>query len=298
MVDENILDRHIVFFNAVIAVIAVFVAVRTVAIFLPEFKRTEKISQIDESLKDSKFETIPVYEDYIVIEERNLFSSKEGIFDEGQKTFEIVPTSLQLILLGTIVAGGEDKSYAIIEDVEKKDQGLYEIGDKILDAKIINIKRNEVVLQRGQQREILYAFVSDVSSKESLMPAVGSGDEVKKPSGISAVEEVGINRWRVSKSKAIQEIGSLNNVLNGLKIKPKIVNGKIRGMIVDNVSENNVLTALGVHEGDVVEGVNGKGITTMRGAFEIFRGLKDSKDVSVVVKRGDKRVVLDYQLVD
>ena len=297
MTDANILSKHIVALNAVLAAVAMFMIVQTIGVFLPGFRKTEKKYVLSEPREDIDREKLPVYEDYLIIEERNLFSSKMEGSLAAQKMVVIMPTALQLKLLGTIVSGKE-KSYAIIEDIEKKDQGLYDIGDTILDAEIVSIKRNEVMLKRHGRNEILYAFMTDMPAGKEAEPVIESAGTAQPAPGSSAVESIGINKWRVSKTKAIMEAGNLNNVLNELQIKPEIVDGKIRGIAVNNIGKNNILRALGVREGDVVEGVNGKGITTIQSAFEIFRSAKDSPKIGVVVKRGKKRIVLDYQLVD
>ena len=92
---------------------------------------------------------------YRVISERNLFGS---IDKAGEKTQididELEPTKLGLALVGTVF-GTKSFNFAVIEEKDKKQQGLFREGDAVATATIIRIMRGMVVLRVDGRDEIL-----------------------------------------------------------------------------------------------------------------------------------------------
>ncbi|MGD9334270.1 MAG: type II secretion system protein N, partial [Desulfobacterales bacterium] len=84
---------------------------------------------------------------YRTIIDRNLFNSKKdaGQYAETLDIETLEPTDLKLKLLGT-VSGNTKKAYAVIEDMTKKRQDLYKIGDSIQNATLKMILREKVIL--------------------------------------------------------------------------------------------------------------------------------------------------------
>ena len=72
-----------------------------------------------------------------VITGRNLFGSldktSEDVNEEEIEELEL--TSLKIALLGT-VTGSEQNAFAVIEETDKRKQGLYKIGDSVQNATV------------------------------------------------------------------------------------------------------------------------------------------------------------------
>ncbi|MCJ7776446.1 MAG: hypothetical protein MUP08_08680, partial [Desulfobulbaceae bacterium] len=75
-----------------------------------------------------------------VITERNLFGSLDKASkDVNEEEIEALePTSLKIALLGT-VTGDEQNAFAVIEETDKRKQGLYKIGDSVQNATVKTI---------------------------------------------------------------------------------------------------------------------------------------------------------------
>jgi hypothetical protein len=75
-----------------------------------------------------------------VISERNVFGSSEKASQEAktEDIGDLEPTSLKIALLGT-VTGSEEAAFAVIEETDKRKQGLYKVGDSIQDAAVKTI---------------------------------------------------------------------------------------------------------------------------------------------------------------
>jgi general secretion pathway protein C len=92
----------------------------------------------------------PPLKDFRVVMDRNIFGSKEkaaeGIKPTDIETLE--PTTLKVALLGT-VTGSQENAVAVIEETDKRKQGLYRVGDSVQDAIVKMILRGKVLPQEG-----------------------------------------------------------------------------------------------------------------------------------------------------
>jgi len=95
-------------------------------------------------------------QDFQVIVTRNIFqASLESVVEAPEEVVEeVVPTSLNLTLLGT-VTGIDRDARAIIVDNKGKQQDIYQIGDAIQGAFIESIGRGQVTLAVNGKKEAL-----------------------------------------------------------------------------------------------------------------------------------------------
>lgn len=75
-----------------------------------------------------------------------------------------MPTSLQIVLVGTIT-GSEGTERAIILDKTKRKQELYSKGDEIQGALVKEIRRGRVILAQNGREEVL-----DISEAAKMRP--------------------------------------------------------------------------------------------------------------------------------
>jgi len=95
-------------------------------------------------------------QDFQIIVTRNIFqASLESV---AQKPVEVVeelaPTSLNLILLGTVTGNDRDARAIIVDNKEKK-QDLYQVGDAVQGAFIESIERGKITLDVNGNKEAL-----------------------------------------------------------------------------------------------------------------------------------------------
>lgn len=111
-------------------------------------KPVEKISQ-----------TLQKTSNYQIIVARNIF---EAVLEQGVqvKKAPVVmekvpePTTLKLILQGTVTGSDED-ARAIIIDQKNKKQDIYQIGDAVAGALVMAIERGKVVLELNGKKQFL-----------------------------------------------------------------------------------------------------------------------------------------------
>ncbi len=107
---------------------------------------------------------------YEVILKRNLFGASAGDKPAPppvpEKTEVLMPTSLQIVLVGTIT-GSEGDERAIILDKTKRKQDIYTRGDEIQGALVKEIRRGKVILAQNGREEML-----DISEAAKMRPRV------------------------------------------------------------------------------------------------------------------------------
>lgn len=105
-----------------------------------------------------------------VILRRNLFGAMAGDRPAGaslpERTEPPVATTLQLVLMGTVI-GSEGDERAIILDKTNKKQDLYSKGEEIQGALVKEIRRGKVILALNGRDEIL-----DISEAAKERPRV------------------------------------------------------------------------------------------------------------------------------
>lgn len=220
--------------------------------------------------------------DFRSITERNLFGSlekaAEGVKEEEVEDLE--PTSLRIALLGT-VTGDEQNAFAVIEEKDKRKQGLYRVGDSIQNATVKMILREKVVLRVGTKDEVLTMEESAASRREERP---GPSQPAKKGSTIT------VNRKELSDS-----LKNINKVLSEVRIRPHFKDGKSDGLSVSRIKAGSVFSKLGLRNGDIVQKINDKPINSPDDVLALYEKLKSGSQVSVEVTRKGQPKTMNYR---
>jgi len=117
--------------------------------------RTEKV-KVDTREDAETAEPKVAAQDFKVIVTRNIFQASLDSVAAApvEVTEELVPTSLNLTLLGT-VTGNDRDARAIIVDNKQKQQDLYQVGDAVQGAFIASIERGKITLDVNGKKEAL-----------------------------------------------------------------------------------------------------------------------------------------------
>ncbi|UCF56405.1 MAG: hypothetical protein JSW15_10020, partial [Deltaproteobacteria bacterium] len=160
----------------------------------------------------------PPLNDYRAVRDRNIFGSleeaSEGVRPSDIETLE--PTTLKIALLGT-VAGDKQTAVAVIEETDKRRQGLYKVGDSVQDAIVKMILRGKVVLRVGDKDEVL---TMEESSSERA-----SSSRTKKEGRVSRAPRRGTS-ITLRRSDIQKSLGNINTLLSQVRIRPHFTDGR------------------------------------------------------------------------
>lgn len=217
-----------------------------------------------------------------VITERNLFGSldkaSEDVNEEEIEELEL--TSLKIALLGT-VTGNEQNAFAVIEETDKRKQGLYKIGDSVQNATVKKILREKVVLRVGTKDEILTMEESAASRR----------DKRRRPSKST---ERGTT-ITVSRKDIQNSLKDINNLMSQVRIRPHFKDGKSDGLSVSRIKGGSIFSKLGLRNGDIVQKINGEPINSPDEVLMLYEKLKSGSRVSLEVTRKGKPKTMNYR---
>jgi general secretion pathway protein C len=217
-----------------------------------------------------------------VITERNLFGSldKESKDVNEEEIEALEPTSLKVALLGT-VTGNEQNAFAVIEETDKRKQGLYKIGDSVQNATVKTILREKVVLRVGTKDEILTMEESAASRREKVR-------------GPSKTAERG-NTITVSRKDIQSSLKDINKLMSEVRIRPHFKDGESDGLSVSRIKGGSVFSKLGLRNGDIVQKINGEPINSPDEVLALYEKLKSGSRVSLEVTRKGEPKTMNYR---
>jgi general secretion pathway protein C len=220
----------------------------------------------------------PPLSSYRVISQRNLFRTVEKAGAEIQiNVEELEKTKLNLDLLGTVFGEGEN-DFAVIEEKDKKKQGLFRVGDTVASAEVIKILRGTVILRVNGRDEVL-------AMKEETSDERQDRREGTARSGGSIT---------VDKTEVDQAFKNMNQLLTQVRVRPYFSSGKPDGFMVSNIKSGSIFQKMGLRSGDVIRGVNDRPITSADDMLELYRGLQSGSEINLNIKRRGREETLTY----
>ncbi len=239
---------------------------------------------VAQHISDDKGRQKQPLDDYRLIIDRNIFGSVDRTTEEVKKEEieALEPTSLKLALLGT-VTGNPQNAVAVIEETDKRKQGMFKVGDSIKNAIIKMILRGKVVLRVENIDEIL--------TMEEVETGAGTAEKehrASRPNGRGTT-------ITVSRSDVEQSLEDINKLMSQARIRPHFKDGKPDGLALSNINRGSIFAKLGLRNGDVVQGINDGSIESPDDILGLYEKLKSGSQVSLQIDRRGQRQTLNYR---
>lgn len=242
---------------------------------------------------------------YAIIEQRNIFNStpeptpRPAAASPLPKPLpkERPRTRLNLKLLGTVVGDVYENTYAIIEDGNTRKQDVYQLGDTVQEATIIEIDRHRVVLKNGDREEVLESFQEGKISKSSRSsPQQTSRRPRRRSTQAESVRQVDQNTWRVSREAVLEQIENINQFMTEVRVVPHFKNGKPDGFRIASIKPQSFLESLGLRTGDVLKGVNGLTINSPEEAFRAYQQIQTQSTITLDIERNNSLQTFTFEV--
>ncbi len=221
------------------------------------------------------------WSDYRVITDRNLFGSL--VRSSGDVKLEDIeslePSSLKIALLGTIIDNHKN-AYAVIEKIDRKKQGLYRTGDNINGAIVKKILRGKVILRVKNKDKILIM-------KELRSSQTENGEQSTRP-------ELAGTTITVKPSDLQSSLRDLNKLLSQARIRPLFKDGQADGLIITQIKADSFFSKLGLRNGDIVQGIDGKSINSPDDILGLYGKLRSGSQVSLQITRNGASKTINY----
>jgi general secretion pathway protein C len=235
--------------------------------------------------------------------QRDLFRTRAAAAEELEplRVDELEKTQLHLRLWGTVVQD-EAPPYAVIEDLKKRQQDLYRIGDSVQGGVIQHILREKVVLNVDGKDQVLLMeeLFSQAGGDEPQPVRPGQPPAAAMPPGQTEAsgEEEGPAVLQVAITPGLLQEAAENpgELLREVQVRPHFSEGRIDGVSLTGIRPNSVLRKLGLRNGDVVTGMDGEQIQSVEGIVDRFGGLDDRSEMEIRIRRRGKDQIIEYSL--
>jgi type II secretion system protein C len=233
-------------------------------------------------------------EDNHIVVERNFFrSSLQPPIPEppvpGRKILEGQPSPLAAKLIGTVVASQEDWSLALIS--AGGENGLYRLGDPLLEeAVVVAVLSDKVVLERRGAREYI-SFENTVSTRVAMQ-------QIKQPLKAAAVVKPdGPGRYIVDREELQKILTEPGDLLRKTRITLAFDRqGGIEGIRLVTGRAASIFKQAGLRHGDVIHRIGPYTINGPERILEIYKKLKNARELDVEFTRGGQRKTLSYRI--
>lgn len=201
---------------------------------------------------------------------------------------EAVPSSLNVTLVGTMVANRPEWSFATIRGGSGSDASVYLVGDEIEGAEIIEIDRLRVILNNQGRKE----FIS-IEGAKPAEPKVTSSPPVAtrrgrsdRPEPVDAeVRQVDDSTYEISREDVEKQLSNLSALATQARVIPNFKDGQANGFKIFSIRPGSIYQKLGLQNGDVIRKINGYAIDSPEKALEIYAKLKESSRIEVELER-------------
>lgn len=235
-------------------------------------------------------------------------------------------SSLRLRLVGTVVFSEPTSSMASIVDEGKGGSAaeLYSINDcvsassdpedpnaklasepppcsRVGDSAILRrIEPERVCIWNESEHHMEYLAIDEPPEKG---PAVARAEKPKDEAPPSTgddigkdIRKVGENSYEVGQGEVDKALNNLAELSTQARVVPAFEGGKTVGFKLFSIRPGSLYSKIGLQNGDVVTRINGYEMSSPEKGLEVYTKLKDSKQVTVDIKRRGKPITLDYSI--
>ena len=189
--------------------------------------------------------------------------------------------------LKVLVIGKGDNpqdSFVVLEDLDKKEQGIYQLGDEAGGMKLEEISNEGAVFKKNNQERV---SISKSQKDEDLLP------ELEKN-----IKKIGPNTWKIPKGEIIKATVNPNRYGTSFKVYGYLKDGKLSSIGITDIKKDSLPEKLGFKNNDIIKRVNGQKIETPKQAFKLYLDLmvKPKTTVKVDIERDQKEETLIYEI--
>ena len=244
--------------------------------------------------------------DYAIVSERNVFNANPAPENKAPAVVPqaVQPTQLRLRLIGIVAGASADRQYAVIEDLQRGgSQDLYQIGDTVQRAAIVDIRPDCVLLNANQQNEKLcfdYNVASETNGsggpparrrRDARSQAASAADKASDDD----VVRVDQGTWRVKRDLITEQFADLGTLSRQVRVVPHTIQGRPSGFRLTRLRPG-LLQRIGLLNGDVLQRVNGLNINSPEEALKAYQAVQSEPTVRIEILRRNSPTTLTYEI--
>ncbi len=239
----------------------------------------------------------PHFFEYKAVIEKNLFktdTSQPAAINDQIDLEKLDKTRLKLKLFGTVICDSTPR-YAVIENTDLKDQCLYREGDKVSGATVKLILRDKVILSVAGSDEILEMVNINGGQKVTRK---ASGRHIVPKNKMSLAAAMTNQKVVVKRADINEAVENMNELMTQAAIRPHFEESGSdhpAGISMSKIKNGSIFKKMGLRNGDVLLGVNGKQIRSLDDALSLYENMRTSERLELQVQRKGK--IREFQYV-
>ncbi len=180
-------------------------------------------------------------------------------------------------LLGTAVDGKGDR-YAVIEDLKKRQQNLYMVGDLLYTMMLKQILRYEVLLldESGELKSLKVKDENRIRTRQ------------KNKQSDTSIQKIILSRDQLNKA-----MDNIKNLMHQINVQPYETDEHFGGLILSRIKPKSIFEKIGLQNRDIVTGINEKPIESVQDALQFYNDIQVLSSLSIDIKRQGKSKTLD-----
>ncbi|HZN93785.1 MAG TPA: type II secretion system protein GspC [Myxococcales bacterium] len=213
---------------------------------------------------------------------------------------EPVKSGLRVRLLGTLLSGVKEWSFASIQDVVTQKASTFMVGMEIQGAPVLDIERSRVIVLNNGRREFINNEAGSGEAVAYVPPPGTVAPRLDSPpapgvtgSGIKAIDD---SHYEVPRAEIDRTLSNLNDVAMQARIVPAFKDGVAQGFKLFSIRPDSIYTKIGIQNGDVIKRINGYDLNSPEKALEIYSKLKEASRIDIEVERNGSVLQKTYNV--
>jgi general secretion pathway protein C len=198
---------------------------------------------------------------------------------------EPVKSSLRVRLLGTLLSGLKEWSFASIQDVVTQKAKTFMVGEEVQGAPILDIERNRVIVLNNGRREFINGEAGSGEAVAYTPPVAPRPSDTPPASNASGIKAIDDTHYEVPRAEIDKTLSNLNDVAMQARIVPAFKDGVAQGFKLFSIRPDSIYTKIGIQNGDVIRRINGYDLNSPEKALEIYSKLKEASRIDIEVER-------------
>ncbi len=284
---DSQLNRNIFFLLAISVIILSFSLAYLTSVSISYLISTNLEKKIGNSQFKNKSTVISLpqkrsFEEFESIISGKIFQVSSGTMEAGEN----LPTEVKDIELLGVIAGSPLFSRALIKVKDENQIKEYAIGEIVAGNKILKIYSNSILLLRANREVELFVGEDTLKAKE----------KVEKTESIDSTSK---NTQKVSiKRSRVLQLTQNQSQLYENKFTPITKDGKILGLKMIFIPNQNFLYELGARSGDIIRRINGQSLDNMNKLLEFWQNIQTLNRITVDIERSGKIIPFEIIIED
>ena len=199
---------------------------------------------------------------------------------------------LKLKLLGT-VAGSPATSFAVLEDMDAKQQDIFKVGDVICNARVEKILQNRIVVAYEGQLWPLDVGQGEGGLTPTKNQVVSAGDPSQEGRVKDVLMAMSDSEILVNTLASDSTVRALSQATKGLSFASS--QGGEDGIELSGVAKSPVGRLIGLKEGDLIQSVNGRSVGNKRKAAQVLMKARKLGRAEFGIVRDHQKKTLSFK---